>query len=92
MKPSATAPDVKATWLLLQGRPIGENVAKYGPFVMNTQLEIKKAFEDYQRTQFGGWPWKSEAPVHHRDEGRFAEFQRGDGTKRRHTTSARAAW
>jgi hypothetical protein len=63
--------------LLLQGRPIGEPVAQYGPFVMNTEAEIRQAFDDYRRTQFGGWPWPSDAPVHGREEGRFAKHADG---------------
>ncbi len=63
----------EAELLLLQGRPIGEPVSQYGPFVMNTREEIQQAFEDYQRTQFGGWPWMSDDPVHPRGETRFAK-------------------
>lgn len=63
--------------LLLQGRPIGEPVAQYGPFVMNTQAEILQAMADYRRTRFGGWPWPDAAPVHGREAGRFARYPDG---------------
>jgi redox-sensitive bicupin YhaK (pirin superfamily) len=64
--------------LLLQGRPIGEPVVQHGPFVMNTEDEIREAFMDYQRDRFGQhWPWGANDPVHDRDEGRFARHADG---------------
>ena len=58
--------------LVLQGKPIGEPVVQHGPFVMNTQQEIQEAFMEYQKTQFGGWPWPNHEQAHDRNKGRFA--------------------
>jgi redox-sensitive bicupin YhaK (pirin superfamily) len=76
---SLLAGDEDCYLLVLQGKPINEPVAKYGPFVMNTQEEIQQTFKDYQRTEFGGWPWPRRDQVHGRNKGRFAKY--ADGTE-----------
>ena len=47
--------DAKTTLevLLIAGVPLNEPVARYGPFVMNTEREIRQAIEDYQQGRMG---------------------------------------
>jgi redox-sensitive bicupin YhaK (pirin superfamily) len=65
--------------LLLQGKPINEPVVQQGPFVMNHVAEIRQTMLDYQKDQFGGWPWPSNENVHPKENGRFARYV--DGTE-----------
>jgi len=39
-------------FLLLSGKPLGEPIARYGPFVMNTKEEIEQALEDLRKGTF----------------------------------------
>ena len=50
IKVSASGP---AEVLLLHGAPVGEPIARYGPFVMNTTDEIRQAMDDYRAGKFG---------------------------------------
>ena len=74
---TVTAGPAGAEVLILQGRPIGEPVVQYGPFVMNDRAGIQKAVSDYRRTGFGGWPWPTDDPVQAAGAGRFARHADG---------------
>ena len=68
--------------LVLEGEPMNEPVAQYGPFVMNTEQEIRDAYNEYQKTHFGGWKWGKPDHVNERDSGRFAHHSDGRVEKR----------
>lgn len=74
-KIKATAP--LSEFLLLQAKKIGEPVVQHGPFVMNTKADIIQTFEDFQKTQFGGWNWERSDMVHGPRIERFAKYPNG---------------
>lgn len=47
-----TTRELPVRFLLVSGRPIGEPVAWYGPIVMNTQEELRVAFDEFERGAF----------------------------------------
>jgi len=70
--------DQEANFLFLQGRPIDEPVVQYGPFVTNSNAEVQQVIAEYQKTQFGGWPWPKSDQVHDKSKGRFAKHADGN--------------
>lgn len=64
-------------FLILQARPIGEPVFQHGPFVMNTREEIIRTIHEYQKSEFGGWPWPRPDMVHGPKIERFAKYPDG---------------
>lgn len=75
----ATHDDVEI--LVLDGNPINEPVVQHGPFVMNTKTEIIQTFEEFQKTQFGGWPWPRHDMIHGPEIKRFARYPNGTEEK-----------
>jgi redox-sensitive bicupin YhaK (pirin superfamily) len=57
-----SAPGDDAVFLLLSGEPIAEPVVGYGPFVMNSRLEIEAAMNDFRMGKFGKMPPQDVAP------------------------------
>ena len=49
---AAKAADQHVRFLLVSGKPLNEPIARYGPFVMNTQEEIQQALEDLRNGTF----------------------------------------
>lgn len=72
-----TSPQGAVEFLILQAKAIEEPVFQHGPFVMNTRQDIIQTIEDYQRTQFGGWPWPRPDMVHGATIERFAKYPDG---------------
>lgn len=70
--------DEEGCFLLLQGKPLNEPVVQHGPFVMSNEAEIRQTMIDYQKTQFGGWPWPKYELVHPKDKGRFVKHASGE--------------
>jgi redox-sensitive bicupin YhaK (pirin superfamily) len=47
-----SAPDQAVRFLLISGKPLGEPIARHGPFVMNTAAEIQQALKDLRDGTF----------------------------------------
>ncbi|MDW8467521.1 MAG: pirin-like C-terminal cupin domain-containing protein [Chloroherpetonaceae bacterium] len=45
--------ETESEFIFFSGKPLGEPVARYGPFVMNTELELAQAVLEYQQGIMG---------------------------------------
>lgn len=71
------ASDTDIEILILQSKPINEPIVQHGPFVMNDKNEIIQTFRDYEKSQFGGWPWPRPDMIHGSNLERFAKYPNG---------------
>jgi redox-sensitive bicupin YhaK (pirin superfamily) len=74
---SLKSKDAPLEFLVLQAKDIKEPVVQHGPFVMNSQEDIRRTIQDYQKTQFGGWPWPRADMIHGENPERFAKYPDG---------------
>lgn len=69
--------NAETEFLILDSVPINEPVFQHGPFVMNTREEVIQTFEDYQKTNFGGWKWERKDMIHGPKIEKFAKYPSG---------------
>ena len=52
-KMNLTSISQSGSYLVLAGKPLGETISRYGPFIANTEGEVKQAMLDYQTGKMG---------------------------------------
>ncbi len=65
----------EAVVMVMQGVPLEEPMVRSTVYVTNTIEELHQAKRDFQRTEFGGWPWPNRQPMHGAGFARFARYQ-----------------
>ena len=70
--------DVPAVVWVLEGKPIGQKMASFGPITLSTEQEVRESLNVLRRTEFESWPWDLVDKANPVDSGRF--LRRADGT------------
>ncbi|MBQ8373097.1 MAG: pirin family protein [Candidatus Methanomethylophilaceae archaeon] len=66
---------------VLEGEPIGQKMASFGPVTLKDEKEVRAALEDIRKNEFKEWPYDVIDKVHPQDSGRFLRYP--DGTESR---------
>lgn len=70
--------EASVVWVL-EGEPIGQRMASFGPVTLATVKEVRAALDDIRKNEFSEWPFDVIDKVHAQDEGRFIRYP--DGTE-----------
>ena len=70
--------DTPSEFWVLEGKPIGEKQAQFGPVILTDTDEVRKAMDDIRINEFQVWPWGLMDVTNPIDMGR--ELHRKDGT------------
>lgn len=62
---------------LLEGLPIGQRMSSFGPVVLGSDPEVRKAMDEIRRNEFAEWPWNIIDKAHPLGTGRFIRYSDG---------------
>ncbi|MFT0898593.1 pirin-like C-terminal cupin domain-containing protein [Candidatus Methanoprimaticola sp. MG2] len=73
--------DETSVMWLLEGRPIGQKMASFGPVVLGDLKDVREGLDEIRRNEFLEWPWDVIDKAQPLGTGRFIRYP--DGTERR---------
>ena len=69
--------DSEGTYWLLEGEPIGEKMSSFGPVILGSDKEVRKAMDHIRKNEFDCWPWDLIDKFHPKGTERFVRFSDG---------------
>ncbi|MDR2699143.1 MAG: pirin family protein [Candidatus Methanoplasma sp.] len=69
-----TNEDAEGTYWLLEGEPIGERMSSFGPVILGSDKDVRKAMDHIRRNEFDSWPWDLVDKFHPKGTERFIRF------------------